>query len=264
MCASCSPHRITIPKAFVVHPPSSDADSAHSDDGGSGGSGGGLSSDDDSSDGGALQVRICEDCLGRTNTPSASSSSTPLPLPPSRPMAVLDASTSASLPSRRRRQSVQGGRSVPREPPRPQLQLAETDYCPICARPLPLLSDPSEAGREAHIEGCIAAVETPPSHVGGGGRQRSYTNSARMVVWAAGEKDTWDVGGAEKAECVICFEEFEQGVEIARLECLCRYHKVSAFTVWLDMWVWGRGRGRGGSRVVCRAWRKTAGKSGNT
>lgn len=30
----------------------------------------------------------------------------------------------------------------------------------------------------------------------------------------------------EKAECVICFEEFEEGDIIARLECLCRYHKV--------------------------------------
>lgn len=45
-----------------------------------------------------------------------------------------------------------------------------------------------------------------------------------MVVWRAAEKDTWVHG--EKAECVICFEEFEEGDVIARLECLCRYHKV--------------------------------------
>lgn len=50
-----------------------------------------------------------------------------------------------------------------------------------------------------------------------------------MVVWRAAEKDCWVVNDEkkqEKAECVICFEEFEEGDVIARLECLCRYHKV--------------------------------------
>ena len=47
-----------------------------------------------------------------------------------------------------------------------------------------------------------------------------------MVVWHAGEKDTRDPSTGEAVECVICFEEFVEGVEIARLECLCRYHKV--------------------------------------
>lgn len=50
-----------------------------------------------------------------------------------------------------------------------------------------------------------------------------------MVVWRAAEKDCWaitDEKKQEKAECVICFEEFEEGDLIARLECLCRYHKV--------------------------------------
>lgn len=31
----------------------------------------------------------------------------------------------------------------------------------------------------------------------------------------------------KKAECVICFGEFEAGEVISRLDCLCRYHKVS-------------------------------------
>lgn len=44
-------------------------------------------------------------------------------------------------------------------------------------------------------------------------------------MWRATEKDCL-VGTGEKAECVICFEEFEEGDVIARLECLCRYHKV--------------------------------------
>ncbi|KAF8420531.1 FYVE zinc finger-domain-containing protein [Tirmania nivea] len=37
----------------------------------------------------------------------------------------------------------------------------------------------------------------------------------------------------KKAECVICFEEFEVGDLIARLECLCRYHK-SCIREWFD------------------------------
>lgn len=36
-----------------------------------------------------------------------------------------------------------------------------------------------------------------------------------------------------KAECVICFEEFEVGDTIARLECLCRYHK-RCIREWFD------------------------------
>jgi hypothetical protein len=83
---------------------------------------------------------------------------------------------------------------------------------------------------------------TPPPAEGGVERMRPgrrYTGGGRMVVWKATEKDTWaassedegEKGGGgevekEKAECVICFEEFEVGEMIARLECLCRYHKV--------------------------------------
>jgi hypothetical protein len=46
-----------------------------------------------------------------------------------------------------------------------------------------------------------------------------------MVVWRAGEKDCKDPSTGETVECVICFEDFEVVQEIARLECLCRYHK---------------------------------------
>ncbi|KAL8713229.1 MAG: hypothetical protein Q9220_002750 [cf. Caloplaca sp. 1 TL-2023] len=42
---------------------------------------------------------------------------------------------------------------------------------------------------------------------------------AGMLVYLATEKDCLGEGG-EAAECVICFEEFEQGVEMGRLECL--------------------------------------------
>ncbi|KAI4151023.1 MAG: hypothetical protein LQ341_000995 [Variospora aurantia] len=48
---------------------------------------------------------------------------------------------------------------------------------------------------------------------------------AGMVTYSASEKDCMGEGG-ESAECVICFEEFEQGAEMGRLECLCKFHKV--------------------------------------
>lgn len=38
----------------------------------------------------------------------------------------------------------------------------------------------------------------------------------------------------QPAECVICFEEFEPGVEMGRLECLCKFHK-RCIQQWWDM-----------------------------
>lgn len=48
-------------------------------------------------------------------------------------------------------------------------------------------------------------------------------------MWKATERD--------EAECVICFEEFEVGQDVARLECLCRYHKVSLYFCSLVSWM---------------------------
>jgi hypothetical protein len=55
-------------------------------------------------------------------------------------------------------------------------------------------------------------------------RQRRMTGG-RMLVYKATEKDCVGEDG-EVAECVICFEEFETGDEMGRLECLCRFHRV--------------------------------------
>ena len=46
-----------------------------------------------------------------------------------------------------------------------------------------------------------------------------------MVSYLATEKDCVGQEG-ETPECVICFEEFAVGVEMGRLECLCKFHKV--------------------------------------
>lgn len=59
-------------------------------------------------------------------------------------------------------------------------------------------------------------------------RQRRMTGG-RMLVYKATEKDCTSEDGTE-AECVICFEEFETGDEMGRLECLCRFHRVRSIT----------------------------------
>ena len=46
-----------------------------------------------------------------------------------------------------------------------------------------------------------------------------------MVVYHATEKDCIGEDGVQQ-ECVICFEEFIPGVDMSRLECLCKFHKV--------------------------------------
>lgn len=39
-----------------------------------------------------------------------------------------------------------------------------------------------------------------------------------------------DVLTDDKGECIICFEELEKGQTIARLQCLCIYHK--QYEIW--------------------------------
>lgn len=45
-----------------------------------------------------------------------------------------------------------------------------------------------------------------------------------MLTYKATEKDCASGDGVPQ-ECDICLEEIEVGVEMARLECLCRFHK---------------------------------------
>lgn len=46
---------------------------------------------------------------------------------------------------------------------------------------------------------------------------------------SAGDCINWDEKAGPPPECVICFEEFEEGQELGRLECLCKFHAVSVF-----------------------------------
>jgi hypothetical protein len=72
---------------------------------------------------------------------------------------------------------------------------------------------------------------TPPSapstSAPGPSRPRRMTAN-RMLVYRATEKDCIGEDGEEQ-ECVIWFEEFIVGDEMGRLECLCKFHRVSWF-----------------------------------
>ncbi|EMF14822.1 uncharacterized protein SEPMUDRAFT_148412 [Sphaerulina musiva SO2202] len=118
-------------------------------------------------------------------------------------------------------------------PPPPRRQVAEEDECPVCGEEMP----PGEASREQHVEECIAtrmapsSTSPPPvrptttnSAPAEGSRPRAVSFRPRgMVKSVATEKDCVD-GDGEPRECSICLEEYEPGVELGRMECLCLFH----------------------------------------
>ncbi|KAI5927717.1 FYVE zinc finger-domain-containing protein [Camillea tinctor] len=111
-------------------------------------------------------------------------------------------------------------------PPPPQIP--EEDECPICHQELPSRNLQNfESLRESHITLCITAHSTynprPPMGDGSNSHGTPPPRTARrtgMFPYLATEKDCVD-----SAECTICLEEFEVGVPMARLECLCRFHR---------------------------------------
>ncbi|KAK1835602.1 FYVE, RhoGEF and PH domain-containing protein 6 [Podospora conica] len=113
-------------------------------------------------------------------------------------------------------------------------QIAEEDECPVCHRELPSRTlDNYEAIRESHINMCITSHST----YGGGAVASSSSGDTPlppvpprrtgMFPYTATEKDCVD-----SAECTICLEEFEVGVPMARLECLCRFHRACIGAWW--------------------------------
>ncbi|XXG94039.1 hypothetical protein Hte_000290 [Hypoxylon texense] len=114
-------------------------------------------------------------------------------------------------------------------PPPPQIP--EEDECPVCHRELPSRNLPNfEALRESHIASCITSHSTygsgPDASGRSGNREPRTPRRSGMFPYLATEKDCVD-----SAECTICLEEFVVGVPMARLECLCRFHRV-CITQW--------------------------------
>lgn len=114
-------------------------------------------------------------------------------------------------------------------------QIAEEDECPVCHRELPPRTLANyEALREAHITICITShstysggVATDTGEPGSPPLPPPPPRLSGMFPYVATEKDCVD-----SAECTICLEEFEVGVPMARLECLCRFHRVCISAWW--------------------------------
>lgn len=117
--------------------------------------------------------------------------------------------------------------SRPLPSPRPRLQ--ESDFCPICRHALPPKgSGGDETAREAHVIDCIAARD-PSAHGPRSIRRQSMaqtppTGPIHMLGFVASEKDCVGEDGT-RPECSICFVEYDVGDQLARLECLCKFHK---------------------------------------
>ncbi|KAK3950943.1 FYVE zinc finger-domain-containing protein [Pseudoneurospora amorphoporcata] len=121
--------------------------------------------------------------------------------------------------------------------------IPEEDECPVCHRELPSRNlANSETLRESHINQCITSHSAynggaRPAATEESGEGSSGTNSSSlppapprrtgMFPYTATEKDCVD-----SAECTICLEEFEPGVAMARLECLCRFHRACISAWW--------------------------------
>ncbi|KAK9234975.1 FYVE zinc finger-domain-containing protein [Lipomyces kononenkoae] len=108
-----------------------------------------------------------------------------------------------------------GFRLVRRE--EPELDEDDEDTCPICSFKLFKLK--TEEEREAHVSNCITNAT-----FNGSPEQQKRRN--RMVVYKLPESQLGK-------ECVICFEEFEKNDLVARLECLCVYHR-KCIKAWFD------------------------------
>lgn len=103
--------------------------------------------------------------------------------------------------------------------------ISEHDLCPVCNLILPpRAANGSEEAREAHIRGCIERL-TGNTHPRPGESQSQPESTVGMLHFKATEKDCVGEDGAPQ-ECTICMEDYEVGMELTRLECLCKFHKV--------------------------------------
>ncbi|KAJ4860824.1 FYVE zinc finger domain-containing protein [Trichoderma breve] len=129
----------------------------------------------------------------------------------------------------RRRLTGESGSSSRQRALPPPPQIAEEDECPICHLELPSRELPNfEALRESHITSCIQSHSTygSPRGASDGAAPLPPPRRTGMYTYPATEKDCID-----DAECTICLEEFTVGIPMARLECLCRFHR-SCISAW--------------------------------
>ncbi|KAJ6264441.1 hypothetical protein Dda_0587 [Drechslerella dactyloides] len=148
-------------------------------------------------------------------------------LPPPNPVTKDESAREAHI-----QQCIENAVSGNDVPQRRSASASQTLAATMTAQPR---SAPTFEGTSAVVPAPAFVAATSSSSTTPYERVRRHTASARtsggrMVVYTAVEKDTFALGNdaeaeGQKAECVICFEEFEVGDSIARLECFCRYHK---------------------------------------
>ncbi|EKV11607.1 hypothetical protein PDIG_17700 [Penicillium digitatum PHI26] len=283
VCASCSPHRITIPREYIVRPPEFVGILSNSPpmssrpppvvD---------LTGDDpilsstpatatetttvNPALGGGEEVRLCNPCVPDPNpnppgysTVRAHSHQSTHSLSSTMANAYHASSGSSQNPQGRQERRTVGANdrphllselnSQPRQVPsatgivRPCRSfcsregnlpcgpsLDESDFCPVCRRQfLPLSPDRPLEARQAHTRACIEGYlrPTPPSRTSSvqlGPPLPHLPPATHMLQFVATEKDCLGEDG-QAAECTICMEDYEVGQILARLECLCKFHK---------------------------------------
>ncbi|CAG7944427.1 unnamed protein product [Penicillium olsonii] len=273
VCAACSPHRITIPRQFIVRPneelglettptPMSETSTRFPAVVDLTGDEPTPSSDNNPALGGGEEVRLCNPCVpdpnpnplgygmrqhGHRSTHSLSStifhssgSTTRRQYPEAR-------QERRTVGANDRPQFLQDLSDQPRAVPsgtgmrqhravsnRDTRIVNEGDFCPVCRRRFPPMSPdhPIEA-RQAHTRDCIENYLRPaPPQPSSTTTTRQAPplptppppSSARMLPFVATEKDCLGDDG-QPAECTICMEDYEVGQTLARLECLCKFHK---------------------------------------
>ncbi|KAJ5797189.1 uncharacterized protein N7518_005729 [Penicillium psychrosexuale] len=289
VCASCSPHRITIPRQYIVRPPEfvdflpdsppipsrspSVVDLTGDDPV--------ISSSPLSSPsasvaatattlnpalGGGEEVRLCNPCVPDPN-PNPISYSTvrahghrPTHSLSSTMANTYHASSGPSNPEARQERRTVGVNDRPqflnelnsqtRQVPSPTAGISrphrsfsnrdgnptrgpalnEDDFCPVCRRQyLPLSPEQPLEARQAHTRACIEGYLRPTAPPRTSSLQHDHPLPhpppvARMLPFVATEKDCLGDDG-QAAECTICMEDYEVGQTLARLECLCKFHK---------------------------------------
>ena len=179
-------------------------------------------------------------------------------------MARTNASNQGILPNPRPQQQPTGNQvgmllqssahanaaTLPPPPQRASAQqrIPEADLCWICHRRLPLSSLPNaEDLRAAHVNQCIinaslgTAGTAPPAqnaqnspgsaaNANASPSANTYTayRASGLFQYTATEKDCVD-----EAECTICFDNYEVGQDMARLECFCRFHLTCIKRWWI-------------------------------
>lgn len=112
----------------------------------------------------------------------------------------------------------------------------EEDFCVVCNILLPPISPSGDdTARTQHLDSHFNNATPPdsssPNNTGQSSTTRHSLNARGFFPYTATEKDCVTQDGSS-AECDICLEDFENGDQLARLACWCRFHRHCIETWW--------------------------------